>query len=333
MATKKIIVTADDYGVVPSIDKAITNAVVERKINSVAAFANYGEAGAKSVENAKKLIDEAGQNNAPLELGVHLTISSGNPILGKDKVPSLYEEGTNHFRSHLDLSLNDTDLVEMKNELQAQIDVFKKAEIPIHHLTCHHNTFNVYKDFFLIYLDIAKENNLPVRSPRVRPRISNDFYVGFYLHLNLLEDITPVEVMKIHVFLKTIRIAFRRYGKVRAPDYMDIRHYGPIPGREFPARKEEHLLKKKLKTMKKIFSKFKRSDDKLMEIVIHMRDGEITNHEDYKKETDATGYFGIDPQYFDSRVLEYKSVLKTDFEQLLAKNDMQWGSWKDAKTP
>ena len=76
---KKLIITTDDYGVIPSINSAIIEAINKNKVNSVAAFSNYdGSRKYKSaVANAKILLDKT---NGNVDLGCHVTITSGKPI-------------------------------------------------------------------------------------------------------------------------------------------------------------------------------------------------------------------------------------------------------------
>ena len=65
----KIIFTADDFGVVPSVNDGIIHMVNKGLINSVEVFTNYG----KSIENTLGLINQT--QGKSFELGVHLTIT------------------------------------------------------------------------------------------------------------------------------------------------------------------------------------------------------------------------------------------------------------------
>src|SRR4051812_35691255 len=125
---KKLIVTADDYGVFPSINAGILNAVLQGKVNSVACFANYE----KSVENVRELIDAVGDK---AEIGCHLTISSGVPVwLGNHE--AFTKNGI--FRHYTDMRISliedHTDLLE--KELKEQVAVFRAAGINVKHLSC-----------------------------------------------------------------------------------------------------------------------------------------------------------------------------------------------------
>src|SRR4051812_27086814 len=71
---KQLIITADDFGVYPSINEGIKSAVLKGKVNSVAVLPNYKD----SIKNTKELL-EAVQNK--VEIGCHLTITSGKPLV------------------------------------------------------------------------------------------------------------------------------------------------------------------------------------------------------------------------------------------------------------
>ena len=339
---KKIILTADDFGVIPSIDAGVTRGVLAGKINSVAAFANYGVNGETSVINAKELIRKSEEHGVKPQIGVHLTISSGNPILGRDAVPSLcksdkdldeafYENQTeaNEFNAHTDLSRDAIVESELKDELQAQIDVFKDNDIPIAHLSSHHNTLTFFEKFFKVLMDLAADNNIPIRSSRVEPKLKNDMFLKLYMYFNLWEDIDLDEADELVTFMNDIQEVQRNYrpGEVRSPDFLETSHYGPLPFHKLKDRKLEKYLRKKKKAVTKMIKRFVEGDQNTMEVVLHVRDNVITNHQVYENEVRLANYAGIDPRYFDSRVVELNSVLNMDWDKIFAKNDMQWGSW------
>lgn len=70
---KKIIITADDYGVFPSVNKGIIDAVQKGKVNSVAVLPNYRN----TLANTQLLLQ---QTDGKAEIGCHLTFTSGKPL-------------------------------------------------------------------------------------------------------------------------------------------------------------------------------------------------------------------------------------------------------------
>ena len=143
MKKKKVIVTTDDYGVNPSVNAAIIDAVNAGKVNSIAALPNYDGMTKKrkkkyktSAENAKILLDKT---NGKGEIGCHLTLTSGRPITkAKSMIDSEgYFRGVYEFKRSIKPK-------ELREELNAQVKVFTEANIPITHLSCHHNACLLY---------------------------------------------------------------------------------------------------------------------------------------------------------------------------------------------
>ena len=120
----KLIITADDFGVFPSINQAVKTAVLQGKVNSVACIANYKD----SVKNVKQLINAVG-NKA--EIGCHLTITSGTPLTITQHEFFCKGQFFNSFGNlNIDGLEKETDLLE--KELKAQIETFLDNGIAIH---------------------------------------------------------------------------------------------------------------------------------------------------------------------------------------------------------
>ena len=129
---KKLIVTADDYGVFPSVNQGIIEAIQKDKVNSVACFSNYE----KAVENINHLVNTVGDK---ADIGCHLTISSGKPLTFKDH-EAFTRDG--YFRpfGELDIDKVEKVLPELKKELIAQVENLRDSGLKVNHLSCHHNT-------------------------------------------------------------------------------------------------------------------------------------------------------------------------------------------------
>src|SRR6476620_3508454 len=140
---KHLIVTADDYGVFPAINEAVIEAAKAKKINSVSVLANYDGAGnyRSSQENLKILLDEAGEE---LDIGCHLTITSGKPLT-KEKMDFIRDEDGNFlsYRSFRNFK-SPAEKAALKNELCAQVDrLHELTGFKIKHLTNHHNSLTL----------------------------------------------------------------------------------------------------------------------------------------------------------------------------------------------
>ncbi len=328
MKKKKVIVTTDDYGVYPSINAAIIDAVNAGKVNSVAALPNYDGMTKKrkkkyktSAENAKILLDKT---NGKGEIGCHLTITSGRPISkAKSMVDSAgYFRGIYEFKRTIKRK-------ELREELNAQVKVFTEADIPITHLSCHHNVLTFFPEFYEEYLRVCKDYKLAIRSANSRPKKSMNKFLSF-LKIKLMDDMKRRDRKEIKRFAKKAPTEFFKNnikGKFKTTTFHDSSHYGPIPGA--PIRKSKknihNWIGKKHVVLNKSLERFAESDSEdSMEFILHVAKSKIKSPNKYKD----IDYPGIDPKYFDSRYLEYKSIMSFDFLQF---KNVELGSWNDLK--
>lgn len=324
----KIIFTADDYGVIPAIDEGIIEAVKAGKIKSVAAFPNHGVNGARSVANTLKLLEAAEEYKIKgLELGVHLTITSGSPVLGRAQAPSLcravnrkkpgmaWEDDFKHFTKVT--RLTKAGLRELRAEMEAQVEVFKKAGIPIYHLSSHHNSLFFYEDFYNVLLEVAKNHRVPIRSFNVRPNYYNTLF-----KLVKLKSINPSSEK-----LRKLTLTFcNTSGAVKMPESAHLGHFGLHSSPRISSPAIERLINRKKNKIIRAIDEFKSAvDKKHLEILVHIRKGDkLKTQLEYNQEVTKYKYAGIDPRYFNNRILEYQSLLKSDF---LSSTSSNWGSW------
>lgn len=328
---KKLIVTTDDFGVIPSIDKAIIKAVNAGKVNSIAAFANYdgttksGEKKYKSaIENAKEFLDKT---NGLAEIGPHLTITSGRPITG-DKAKSMIDS-KGYFRGIYEFkrSINQR---ELKEELNEQVMAFKDANIPITHLSCHHNVFTLFPELYKVYVSVCKKHKLAIRSGISEPKKTFNKYVKFLSFMLLDFDLARSDRKEMKRFTKKGLSNFIEQhiqGKLKTPSCFDSSHYGPIPGVSIENSKKniQDRVALKHKILDDSVGKLIRSRTfDSMELIIHMADVTLNNPFKYKD----IDYPGIEPKYFDSRLLEFKSIMEYDFSKF---PKVRMASWKDLK--
>lgn len=194
---KRVIFTADDYGVVESINEGVKEAVRRGILRSVSCFTNYGEKGEKSLRMIRELQEVARVKGCDVELGVHLTITSGSPLIGRQaasllcrddkslrKAERKFKKGSGApndlaclFYAERDIvglyqsfandaALRNTYLNQLREELKAQMNVFLRAKnaagepnpIPIGHLTSHHNSVFFHADLFDVVVELAYAN-------------------------------------------------------------------------------------------------------------------------------------------------------------------------------
>lgn len=328
MKKKKVIVTTDDYGVNPYINEAIIDAVNKGKVNSIAALPNYDGMNKKgkkkyktSAENAKILLDKT---NGKGEIGCHLTLTSGRPIT---KAKSMIDE-KGYFRGIYEFKRT-IKPKELREELNAQVKVFTEANIPITHMSCHHNVLTFFPELYKEYLKVCKDNKLAIRSANSHPEKSMNKFLSF-LKVKLLDDMKKGDRKEIKRFSKKAPKQFfdeNVKGKFKTTNFHDSGHYGPIPGSRIRksqkninrwVAKKHNVLHESLKKL------IKSNEEDSMEFILHITKNKIKATNKYKD----IDYPGIDPKYFDSRYLEYQSIMKFDFSKY---PNIELASWKKLK--
>jgi predicted glycoside hydrolase/deacetylase ChbG (UPF0249 family) len=295
---KQLIVTADDYGVFPSINEGIKESVRNGKVNSVTALSNYPD----SVKNVKELMDEFGNS---IDIGCHLTITSGKPLLlgNNDAFTS-----NGYFRSYGELKVTRIEKQsELEKELCAQIQVFLDNGIPVSNLSCHHTSLTFTEALFRVYLKVAEKFNLPMRSVNIIPFGKDNTYRSV-LQLVLADDVPASKRREIKNFGEEI-VDFLRgnYPSMKTPSILESRHYGPPPFIDvwdisLPRRiREKHqditdFLEEVLSHENYAYS----------ELMLHLIKNDVQDN--------GIDYPGIAKNYFDSRNLEFLSINSFDFD-------------------
>lgn len=236
MTKQKVIFTADDYGPVKAINEGVIQALKAGAINSVEIFANHDNFD-KSINLLKKECE-----SIPFEIGCHLTITSGKPLTDtKDhfvRSKKLSGKKKGYFRSYLNLSRpKDNSSIQeelklLKNELDAQVKKLKKNSFiggRLTHISTHHNTLFLFEDYLEVYLAVAKENNLNVRSPIANKFKKHKTYVHWILNNHLL-DLPVKHRKKMRKFVKSLQTYVKNLPPIPAmPVNCYNMHYGPIP--------------------------------------------------------------------------------------------------------
>ncbi len=304
---KKFIVTADDFGVYQSINQGIRSAIRAGKVNSVAAFSNFES----SVDFATDLLAEFGD---AFDLGCHLTITSGKPVTGSQAARTMcdgeYFNGYDEFKRGIET-------VALENELHAQIEVFTGNNIPVKHLSCHHNVLTLFPEIFDMYMKVARDLNIPMRSVCLEPEIKQNLYV-VALHLMLLDDLTLRDLGDMRRFNRSIVDYFEKNGQgIKTPDVVNTKHYGPVPFINVPDHKVSKKALKKQKQLRRQLKKFIKSNHETLEVMVHLIEGNVDEQVDYP---------GINKKYFDSRAVEFASLMGFNFSNI---EGIEIGRWKD----
>ena len=115
-STPRLVVTADDFGLSPGVDDGILEAFRHGIVRSTALLVNFPDV----TDSVSRLRQEPG-----LEVGIHLNLTAGPPVLPPERVPSLVgSDGTFHnFATFFArVALSQIDWGEVTLEWRAQIE-------------------------------------------------------------------------------------------------------------------------------------------------------------------------------------------------------------------
>ena len=136
---KRIIVTADDYGMSRGVNDAIDEGIAKGLITSTNVMTNMA-----FYKEASKL---RGTN---VSVGLHWTISAGKPVCKPEEIPSLVDENGNFFKysefrnRYRKGEIKDDDIIK---ELKAQYERFKEVCGEPDYWNTHQNTHVDFKIF------------------------------------------------------------------------------------------------------------------------------------------------------------------------------------------
>lgn len=186
-----LIVNADDFGHTPGVSAGILRAHREGIVTSTSVMINK-PAAADSIRLA--------QRDAPnLGLGLHLNLTSGQPVLSAEKIPDLVQaDGSFHRPPSLMPRLPTIDMSQVEQELRAQVDRFiQQAGTTPDHLDSHHNSTYVSPKIASLMLQLAAELGVPVR---------NSFPTMEYIQEYPSTGLTPQVVGEIVDIAKTSHV-------------------------------------------------------------------------------------------------------------------------------
>ena len=160
---KLLIIHADDIGMSRSVNKASFKALKKGYANSGSVMMpcdHVSAVGLFAVENPA------------IDLGLHLTVTSEwrdykwNGVLNPVETPSLINKKGAFPENTKQFVLNAKPL-ELKRELQAQIDLSKSIGISPTHIDSHEGALFFNEELFKVYLELGEENKLPVFVPKM----------------------------------------------------------------------------------------------------------------------------------------------------------------------
>lgn len=293
-----ILFTADDYSILQAIDNGIISMAKKGLINSVAALTNGN--------HSARQIDFLMQECPNIELGCHLTITSGKPLLG-DQVSSL-TTNNGYFRNYKEYQ-RAIDTSELYNELKAQTEFIEQLGHAVKHLSVHHNSLYFYPEHFDVLVNLGVEKNIPIRSVDIRPVIKDSLY-SLLLNLYLTDDLSIQDRSDLLEFRSTIENYVVNSGNgIKMPAYVESSHYvtkSNLKNGTWSYKTVKKHAKNKMKKLMKLWRKV--SGNHPIEFMFHLIHNNYYSLNLYKQQMRSLDYPGIDPNYFDGRLAELRSL-------------------------
>ncbi len=161
MTNKQLIVNADDYGLTAGVSAGIRRAYTNGILTSTTALMNW-----PNIEAELKIAEA----ECPmLGIGVHLNLTSGDPVLSPAQVPTLMNvlDQHDHGLHRLDL-IGQLNMQEVQAEWRAQIEKFVCATSHTpDHLDSHHHSSYYTPELCSLMLDLAREYHCAIRLPLI----------------------------------------------------------------------------------------------------------------------------------------------------------------------
>lgn len=342
------IFTADDYGPIDFINKGVCFAVNQGLINSVQVIVNT------DIVQLRKAIGQLNDSvpaNSSLDVGIHLTLTSGKPIVKKiDKNGQYWGKmlKKGHFKDFKKFYFGYEQYFPLiEAEFAAQINRLKEvlAEIPncnleLTSVSHHHNIFSLSHSLFSRYVAVAENHKprLTLRPPRALPAKTNKMLFGFVVpFLNLTDDKTDrIRMARMNAALAKLEYAGPTDLNVKSANYIDIEYYSKLGSFLITKLFEKRRLNAHREALNEMI---KRAEDykpakgiepqnKIVEFVFHVGDHNV-NKKGFKRM--VRHYSGINPKYFENRQYELRA-LEEFFQKDQSNLKDKLVSWKACET-
>jgi hopanoid biosynthesis associated protein HpnK len=214
---RSLVVNADDLGLTVGVNDGIFDAHDHGVLTSASVFAN-GYATGDAIARAL--------GRPSLGVGCHLTLVDGQPTLPPARVPTLIEDDGRFRRSWkpfiVSCLLGRVSLLEVEQELTAQIDRIRSAGLTLTHLDAHKHV-HAYPPIFAIVTRLAERFQIPV----VR--------VPFERRSNFYGDSTQKRTARSQALMNAAMLpwAWRDYRRaaragIRTPHFIGRTHTGVL---------------------------------------------------------------------------------------------------------
>ena len=213
---KRVIVTADDFGISTPVNEAIEDAYRHGILTTTCLMV-----GAPAAEDAVRRAKQIPQ----MGVGLHIVIVCGRPILPASQVPDLVDAlgrfDTNLFRAGVRYFFLPHVRRQLAREIRAQFEAFAKTGLSLDHVNAH-NHLHIHPTVFSMVLRIGKDYGLrairiPFEPPPPQGKVSvAEHFVGMWISL-----------MRRRAARYEIRVNDRMYG-LRDTGRMNLERLKPI---------------------------------------------------------------------------------------------------------
>ena len=180
---KRVIVTADDFGISTPVNEAIEDAYRHGILTTTCLMV-----GAPAADDAVRRAKQIPQ----MGVGLHIVIVCGRPILAASQVPDLVDASgsfdTNLFRAGVRYFFLPHVRRQLAREIRAQFEAFAKTGLSLDHVNAH-NHLHIHPTVFSMILRIGKDYGLrairiPFEPPPPQCKVSMaEHFVGMWISL------------------------------------------------------------------------------------------------------------------------------------------------------
>ena len=322
------IYSADDFGPIDFINNGIKQAVEMGVVNSVQVLSNFDK---EALKHNLWILSQAVDGRSILDIGIHLTLSSGRPIY-TDPGKSIEQTWVEMVDSQLGFSFNrytdfyfyvtkdrqaDHYFRIIENEFNEQIkrlaEAIKDVDPDGHKFvfrssSFHHNLHMTSERLFALFTRVARMHNLYIRSPRGWPhRRSMNYSTIILPWLN-----GELRIIKAKDIAKTNRMVKRLHNgifpidapKSRGPFATEMSFYNGLGTLLPPQAPTLKRINKKIATFNRRKTE-NLANYGIAEYVFHL--GQSFDSSRYRPDPN---YSGVNHRYFDDRKIEFEALRK-----------------------
>ncbi|WP_163527669.1 chitin disaccharide deacetylase [Halobacillus ihumii] len=183
---KKLIINADDFGYSRGVNYGIIDSYQYGVLTSTTFMSNMPGA-----DHAAELAKQ----NPGLGVGVHLVLTCGRPLLANHR--TIVDSKGDFRKLAFYKGAFTIDYDEVYFEWKSQIEKFLSYGLQPTHLDSHHH-INSFGDISQVFLQLAKEYNLPVRNNMEQKEVKTTDFFAYLIESALKDEQALNELFREH---------------------------------------------------------------------------------------------------------------------------------------